>query len=215
MAHSTLVRQLLVLGFLVIARADPSAPLHEVATNLRGSMPVEATEPAAGAPTEKSGAAGLGQTGAEPEAMEESTDLVGENLTEDALNSTGEGEGAESLIVCRGGKVCRGAWTWSGGVKVCRGGFSCRGWAALLVEDVEGEGQGVATLARADLAERDPEQEGDSFNSSDLMEILSNTSQAAQSLIVCRGARVCRGGWSWRGAVKFCRGGFSCRRTWR
>merc|ERR1712066_722811 len=130
-------------------------------------------------------------------------------------NSSSEEAGAESLIVCRGGRVCRGAWTWSGGVKVCKGGFSCRGWAVLLAGDVAGEDQEVATLAQADLAELDEEQEGDTLRSSELMEILSNTSQAAQSLIVCRGARLCRGGWSWRGAVRFCRGGFYCRPTWR
>merc|ERR1711972_614650 len=147
--------------------------------------------------------------------MEESTDSVGENFTWGVQNSSSEEAGAESLIVCRGGKVCRGAWTWSGGVKVCKGGFSCRGWAALLAEDVEGEDQGVATLAWADLVEPGPEQEGETFDSSELMDILSNTSQAAQSLIVCRGGRVCLGGWSWRGTVKFCRGGFSCRSTFR
>merc|ERR1719343_1764953 len=109
-------------------------------------------------------------------------------------------EAAQSLIVCRGAKVCRGAWTWSGQVKVCRGGFYCRGGAVLLLaEDSDGENQEEeAASTLANLTGSDSEHEGEAFSSSELMEILTNTSEAAQSLIVCRGARVCRGGWIFR-----------------
>jgi len=138
-----------------------------------------------------------------------------DDFLEEERNSTGVEEAAQSLIVCRGAKVCRGSWTWYGRRKVCRGGFYCRGWAALLAEDVEAEGQEEAAFAPADLVGRGSEHEDELMNSSELMEILTNNSQAAQSLIVCRGARVCRGGWTWRGRRRFCRGGFFCRSGWR
>merc|ERR1719174_3416289 len=105
----------------------------------------------------------------------------------DVLTNTSQA--AQSLIVCRGAKVCRGAWTWHGGAKVCRGGFYCRGAVALLAEDVEDDDQAETTSAMADLAERGSEREVAPMNSSELMDVLTNTSQAAQSLIVCRGAK--------------------------
>ena len=136
--------------------------------------------------------------------VESNASVVAENLPPAARS-------AESLIVCRGAKVCRGAWTWYGGKKVCRGGFSCRGWAALVAEDAEVEEHDEAVSAAADPAEGSAEFAGQAFEPSELMAILTNTSQAAESLIVCRGARVCHGGWSWRGRVRVCRGGFRCR----
>merc|ERR1711972_102891 len=95
---------------------------------------------------------------------EEDADLVGDNFTEEVQNSTGAEEAAQSLIVCRGAKVCRGAWTWLGGRRVCRGGFSCRGWAVLLAEDVEGEDQEETAAAPADPAERSAEHDDEPMN---------------------------------------------------
>jgi len=196
MAAITRGAQLLMLGFLAVARADPSAS-QTAATSLRGSAVVPA------------------QTEAMPQGHEEDAYLLGGNFTEDVQNSTGAEEAAESLIVCRGARVCRGAWTWFGHRRVCRGGFACRGWALLLAEDVEGDHLEETASAPADPAERSSEHEGEPMNSSELMEILTNTSTAAESLIVCRGARVCRGRWTWFGRRRVCRGGFFCRPGWR
>jgi len=208
------VWQLFLLALLAVVRADPSVS-RGAAASLRGSALAEVVDPSAGAPAAESSAAGRAQSGVMPQGPEESMDSADIDLLEDATNATGGAEATQSLIVCRGGKVCRGAWTWSGSVRVCRGGFVCRGWAAVLAEDVEGEEQQAqAASMPADLAEG--EGEGEPFNSSQLLEILTNTSHATQSLIVCRGARVCRGGWTWRGRVRVCRGGFFCRRSfWR
>jgi len=214
MARVTRCWQLLVLGFLAVARADPSAS-REATASLRGSTLAEAAGPGASAPTADGSTAGRPKTEPMPQGPEEGADLVGDNFTEDVQNSTGVEEAAQSLIVCRGAKVCRGAWTWSGARKVCRGGFYCRGWAALLVEEVAGEDQVEATSAPADLADGGSEHGGEPTNASELLEILTNASQAAESLIVCRGARVCRGGWSWFGRTRVCRGGFFCRPGWR
>merc|ERR1712151_1388875 len=106
---------------------------------------------------------------------------------------------------------------------VCKGGFYCRGSAVFLAEDSEGEDQEgeaaaaamVADPPEADVTESGSEHEEAEMNSSELMKILTNTSEATESLIVCRGARVCRGGWTWRRRVRFCRGGFFCRPGWR
>merc|ERR1712207_63974 len=145
-------------------------------------------------------------------SWERQGELMNSSQLMDVLTNTSQA--AQSLIVCRGARVCRGAWTWHGGAKVCRGGFYCRGGVALLAEDVEGDDQAATASAMADLAERGVEPEVALMKSSELAEILTNTSQATQSLIVCRGARVCRGGWTWRGRVRFCRGGFFCRPSW-
>merc|ERR1719343_421161 len=214
MAAITRGLQLLMLGFLAVARADPSTS-REATSSLRGSASAEAAGPSVGADVVGGSAAGPAQMETVPQGHEEDADLVGDNFTEDVQNSTGAEEAAQSLIVCWGAKVCRGTWTWLGHRRVCRGGFYCRGWAVLLAEDVEGEGQEETTSAPADPAERNSEHEGEPMNASELMEILTNTSTAAQSLIVCQGARVCRGGWSWFGRRRVCRGGFFCRPGWR
>jgi len=160
----------------------------------------------------------------------------GDEQSEDLLNGTGV---AESLVVCRGGKVCRGAWTWHGHVKECSGGFYCRRGAVLLLADdsqsgdQEEEADANATLAdffaenssepedeamqsaRADFfAENSSGTEDEATNSSDLIKILTNTSEAAESLIVCAGGRVCHGGWFWTGGFRRCRGGFVCGGRW-
>lgn len=213
--------QLLALGLLAAVRADPSAS-PAAATSLRGSASVEVPGPSLGEP------AAAGATPQGPEGVHSS----GDEQSEDLLNATGA---AESLIVCRGGKVCRGAWTWHGHVKQCSGGFYCRRGAVLLLADdsqrgdQEEEADADSTLAdffaenssepedeamqsaRADFfAENSSDTEGEAMNSSDLIKILTNTSEAAESLIVCGGGRVCRGGWSWVGGFRRCRGGFVC-----
>merc|ERR1711972_645361 len=126
----------------------------------------------------ESGAAGPAQTAATGQDLEESTQVLGANISEDPQNSTGAEEAAESLIVCQGAKVCDGTWAWSGGRKVCRGGFSCQGWAAMLAEDLEGEDQIEAASVAADLAEQGSELEAEPINASELTEILTNTSRA-------------------------------------
>jgi hypothetical protein len=156
--------------------------------------------------------------GATPQGREqESTGLSGDELqSNDLQNAAGAEEAAESLIVCRGGKVCRGAWTWRGGVRVCSGGFYCRSGALLLLAESSDAGdqeedEAAAAPALADFMESGSEQESEAMNSSELMELLTNSSEAAESLIVCRGGRVCRGAWTWRGGVRVCSGGFYCR----
>jgi len=215
--------QLLALGLLAIVRAEPSTSAA-VATSLRGSASVPGPSP--GEPD------AAGATPQDPEGVHTDGDEQSENL----LNAT---DAAESLIVCRGGKVCRGAWTWHGHVKECSGGFYCRRGAVLLLADdsqrgdQEEEADANATLAdffaenssepedeamqsaRADFfAENSSEIEGEAMNSSDLIKILTNTSEAAESLIVCGGGRVCRGGWFWAGGFRRCRGGFVCGGRW-
>merc|ERR1711933_617127 len=145
--------------------------------------------------------------GAERGSEREVAPMNSSELMDVLTNTT---QAAQSLIVCRGAKVCRGEWTWHGGARVCRGGFYCRDGVALLAEGTEGDDQVETTFASADLAERSWERRGELMNSSE-MDVLTNTSQAAQSLIICRGARVCRGAWTWRGGAKVCRGGFYCR----
>jgi len=213
--------QLLALGLLAAVRADPSAS-PAVATSLRGSASVEVPAPSPGEPD------AAGAPPQDPEVEHAS----GDEQSEDLLNATGA---AESLIVCRGGKVCRGAWTWHGHVKECSGGFYCRRGAVLLLaddsqaEDQEEEADANSTLAdffaensseledeamqsaRADFfAETSSETEDEAMNSSDLIKILTNTSDAAENLIVCGGGRVCRGGWFLVGGFRRCRGGFVC-----
>jgi len=212
MARVTFGLQLLALGLLALVRADPSASTA-AATSLRGSASVEAPGPSQ---DEHAADAGTPQS----------------EQSEDLLNAT---DAAESLIVCNGGKVCRGAWTWHGHVRECSGGFYCRRGAVLLLADgsesgeQEDEANANSTLedffaenssepddeamqsARADFFSEDKsETEGEAMNSSDLMKILTNTSEAAESLIVCAGGRVCRGGWFFLGGFRRCRGGFVC-----
>merc|ERR1712207_103476 len=114
-------------------------------------------------------------------SWERQGELMNSSQLMDVLTNTSQA--AQSLIVCRGAKVCRGAWTWHGGAKVCRGGFYCRDGVALLAEGTEGDDQVETTFASADLAERSWERQGELMNSSE-MDVLTNTSQAAQSLIV-------------------------------
>merc|ERR1711933_646928 len=113
--------------------------------------------------------------GAERGSEREVAPMNASELMDVLTNTT---QAAQSLIVCRGAKVCRGAWTWHGGAKVCRGGFYCRGGVALLAEGTEGDDQVETTFAPADLAERSWESEVAPMNSSE-MDVLTNTSQAA------------------------------------
>jgi len=210
MAHTAFARLLLAFGILAAVRADPSASDAVAPSNLRGSASGEVAGRSLGEP-----AAAVSPTNV-PE--ERGVDVSGDNHSEIPQNATGAEEAADSLIVCRGGKVCHGGWTWSGHVRVCRGGFYCRGGAVLLLAEAsEGEDQEVeeAASAPADLLEGSSEHEGEPMSSAELMKILTNTSEASESLIVCRGARVCRGGWTWWGGVRSCRGGFFCRPSWR
>ena len=195
MARSTWSRQvLLLLALLALARADPSSS-REANPSLRGGSGEAKEVPSKDTPAAQSSAAGQG--------VEPNASVVAQKLPTAA-------QSAESLIVCRGAKVCRGAWISCGGRRVCRGGFYCRGWAALVAEDARVEEHDEAVSAAADLKDDGAEVEGGAFKPSELMAILTSTSRAAESLVVCRGARVCRGGWTWHGRARVCRGGFSC-----
>merc|ERR1711923_229075 len=49
--------------------------------------------------------------------------------------------------------------------------------------------------------------------SSEPLEDATNVSQAITSMIYCVHGSVCRGGWTWTGPKKVCRGGFYCAPT--
>mmetsp|Transcript_100060 Transcript_100060/g.288921 ORF Transcript_100060/g.288921 Transcript_100060/m.288921 type:complete len:169 (-) Transcript_100060:191-697(-) len=119
-----------------------------------------------------------------------------------AVDGLGEGE---SLIDCEGEAVCHGGWTQAHGVRTCHGAMCCAPNAMVLATGV-GADAAEASEATEPEAEEMEKALGDSVDGEDLVML-----NAFSSMWSCRGVRVCRGGWSWRGSVRVCRGGFYCR----
>ncbi|CAE8591734.1 unnamed protein product, partial [Polarella glacialis] len=140
----------------------------------------------------------------EGEANSEDVELL-PNSTEIVYDSENVSHSFGNSIVCHYGQLCNGGWALrTSEVKVCMGDIVCAKPDAVA-QGHEGQGNKNMELPSDVL-----EQAQLLDNKSDAARDLANISQSLGNLIVCRGARVCHGGWTWRGRGKVCRGGFAC-----
>jgi len=206
MAFPALTRAVFIAACWAAARADASGPATSI-PSLRGAGGEQPGSAEASAPQDEE----------QVPRGERSEDAAAEATS--SLDALRDMKSGDSLVVCHGARVCRGAWTWVGGVRTCRGGFYCSSWALVLgsgnVEPTEvvtpkDDRTGAPPESQGEVAEPDDLEAMDSLEREAQSLAEGGEAESAESLCICRGVRVCRS-WVWYGGARVCRGGFYCR----